>query len=116
MIQELQAKKLLDDEAFSKFWVENRVQFKPVSRAFLTRELAAKRVERSVIEKALREAFPAEGERAMAKECLAAKSRRMDLKDPKTVGKLYGFLRRRGFSHDIATEILGEHATADDDG
>ena len=116
MTQELQAKKLLDDEAFSKFWVENRVQFKPVSRAFLTRELAAKRVERSVIEKALREAFPAEGERAMAKECLAAKSRRMDLKDPKTVGKLYGFLRRRGFSHDIATEILGENAPADDGG
>ena len=112
-IQELQTKRLLDDVAFSKFWIENRIQFKPVSRSVLFRELLSKRVDRKVIEESLGGAFP-EGERAMAEECLASRAKRTDFKDPKSYGKLYGFLRRRGFAHELVTELLEQYAPAND--
>ena len=115
VIQELQSKTLVDDHAFSKFWIENRIQFRPVAKNVLFRELLAKRVDRKTIEGALEGAFP-EGERAVAERCLASRAKRADPKDPKSYGKLYGFLRRRGFSHEIVTELLEEYAPAHDDG
>lgn len=114
VIQKLQAERLLDDQAFAKFWVENRVQFRPASKGMLLRELLAKRVERQAIEGALNRAF-SEGERAMAERCLAARRKRIDAKDPKGYQKLYSFLRRRGFTHETVTELLGNDAPANDD-
>ena len=114
VIQELQTKRLLDDDAFAKFWVENRVQFKPMAKSVLLRELLAKRVDKKTIEEALKEVFP-EGERAVAEKCLAARAKRTDFKDPKSYGKLYGFLRRRGFAHELVTELLEHYAPANDD-
>jgi len=112
-IQELQRKTLVDDYAFSKFWIENRVQFKPVSRSALSRELLAKRVDKGIIEEALKEGFP-EGDRAMAERCLAARSKKMDFKDPKSYRRMYGFLRRRGFTHELVSELLGKNVETDD--
>lgn len=114
VIQELQEKKLLDDGAFSRFWIENRVAFRPMGKPLLIRELLAKGVAKEVIQEALRQALSG-SEREMAERLLAARRKRMNPKDPGSYGKLYGFLRRRGFAHELVSELLEEDVPEPDD-
>jgi regulatory protein len=44
---------LVDDEAFARFWVENRDRFKPLSERALSYELKRKGVSDAAIEAAL---------------------------------------------------------------
>ncbi|MFH1857648.1 MAG: regulatory protein RecX [Candidatus Omnitrophota bacterium] len=108
VLQELLEKRLLDDEAFSRFWIENRVQFKPVSKALLAQELRAKGVNPSVIQEAL--GSTPQSDRAMAERLLASRHKRIGPKDPKRYERLYRFLRSRGFTHELVSELLEKDA------
>ena len=109
VIQELQEKKLLDDYAFSRFWIENRVQFRPMGKQLLVRELLAKGVAKEVIQEALDRVL-SENEREMAEKVLTVRRKRMNPKDPNNYSKMYSFLRRRGFAHELVSELLESDA------
>ncbi len=102
---------LLDDSAFSRYWVESRQAARPRGRLALRDELRRKGVPRDTIDQALAEAdaeAPPDAERARAEQAARAALRRYaDCPDRATFQRrLGGFLQRRGFSLDVISPIL----------
>lgn len=95
----LTAKGYVDDEKFAQFWVENRNVRKGVSKRKLQAELAAKGIERQLIEQTL-----GGSERTDAEEIqkiIAKKAGKYD--DPQ---KLIAYLARQGFRYDDIQDAL----------
>lgn len=91
----------IDDEKFSKYWIENRNLSKGVSRRKLRAELQAKGVGSDIIERQLRDT-----ERLDADELrkVIAKKRNRYLDQQ----KFMQYLARQGFSYDDIREVLSE--------
>jgi len=114
--------RLVDDEAFARYWIENRAAFSPRGARSLQAELRAKGVDRSQIDEVLEESEEGEGERAYA---AGFKRLRLlaRLDEDEFRRRMYGFLQRRGFDYEtvrVTTERLwqerdgeGREATGD---
>lgn len=92
---------LVDDDAFARYWIENRAAFSPRGTRALTAELRAKGVDQGEIDEALQETGDGEDERAYraGSRRLRALSR---LDEDEFRRKMYGFLQRRGFDFETA--------------
>ena len=99
VFERLVAKDYLNDEAFARFWVENRQVRKGISRRKLEAELQAKGVERSIIEQVV---GTSERSDAAELEKIIAKKARL-YSDPQ---KLMAYLARQGFRYDDITAAL----------
>ena len=99
--QRLVEKGYIDDEKFTRYWVENRNQTKGTSRRKLQAELAAKGVDRALVEREL-----AESERSDSNELqkVIAKKRNRYPDDQ----KFMQYLMRQGFSYDDVKNALSE--------
>jgi len=97
----LQEKGYINDEAFTRYWVENRSLAKGASKRKLTAELRAKGVESQIIEKYLSESARTD-ESELAK--VIAKKRRRYPDDQ----KLMQYLARQGFAYDDIKRALQE--------
>lgn len=93
------AKGYVDDQKFTRFWVENRNTTKGISKRKLWSELIAKGVDRQVVEEALGNSDRSDSEEL--KKIIAKKAARYD--DPQ---KLMAYLARQGFSYDDIKEAL----------
>lgn len=93
----------LDDGAFARFWIQNRNEFKPVSRRALRQELRRKGVESAVIDAALGEQDESEAAyRAARVQVRRVRERsRREFK-----AKLGAFLARRGFSFSTIDDVV----------
>ncbi len=93
----------LDDLAFAHFWIQNRNEFKPVSRRALRQELRRKGVEPGVIDAALSEQDePEAAYRAARGQVRRVRERsRREFK-----AKLSAFLARRGFSFSTIDDVV----------
>lgn len=99
VVARLRRSGLVDDEAFARYWVENRAQFRPKARRALKAELRQKGLTGDQAEAAL-DAAPASDDDA-AYQAAAAHARRLaKLPRPDFFRKLGGFLARRGFDYD----------------
>jgi len=97
VIEEAADRGWLDDEAFAKLWVRDRLLTKPRSRALLKKELLSKGVSREIIERLLAEAEL--NEEKLIRDLIERRGDRYQGLDPETrKRRLYAFLRRRGFS------------------
>lgn len=104
-VARLQEVGLLDDEAFARYWVEQRDTFKPRSHLALRQELQQKGVNRAVIEVALSEV----DQTAAAQRAAAKQARRYThLTEDEFRRKLAGFLQRRGFHYEIIKQVIDE--------
>ncbi len=93
----------LDDEAFARFWVENRERFRPRGLMALRQELRQKGIAREIIERVLADVDP----EASARAALAARVRQWRHLDWRSFRKKAGdFLARRGFSYDIINDVV----------
>jgi regulatory protein len=109
---------LLDDEEFSRYWVEQRETFKPRSRFALSQELRQKGITNAVIEKVL----SGLDEEVSARRAVAKQARRWEhLPRDLFRRKVSGYLSRRGFDYEIINLItdelwrtIAESATSDD--
>ena len=98
VIQRLQEQGYIDDEAFARFWVENRNRFRPKGAQALRYELRQKGVERETIDTALDE----QDEDESAWAAVEGKfTRWADLEKIEFEQKLMAFLARRGFRYDV---------------
>ena len=99
VFERLVEKKYVDDEAFTRFWVENRNQTKGMSRRKLEAELRAKGVAAEIIEPNL-----ASSERSDAVELqkIISKKRRRYPDEQ----KFMQYLARQGFSFDDIKSVL----------
>lgn len=109
VIDELEEKKFLDDRAFAKLWIGDRITLKPTGRSLLIRELKSKGVSDAVIEEAFGEFRGAYDEYEIAAPLARRKAERLKgIDEEKAKKKLLDFLSRRGFSYDTIWRILKE--------
>ncbi len=102
-INRLIAMGYLDDEAFARFWVQNRGEFKPLSNRALRQELRQKGVADEIISTVLE----SKDEGEMASKAASARVRRLrGLTQKDFRMKLTGFLQRRGFSYNTSKDVV----------
>jgi regulatory protein len=97
---------LVDDEAFARFWVENRTSFRPRGARGLRYELRQKGVATEVVDRVLDDmaldenALAYRVARPQAERLLASPIVRREFQR-----KLGAFLHRRGFDYEMAREV-----------
>ena len=102
-IERLHELTYLNDEAFARFWMENRQQFKPRSPMALRHELRQKGVANHVIELVLADVDTEDAAYRAAQE----RVRRLKGLDRQTFRKkLGGFLQRRGFAYGMSNTVI----------
>ena len=95
----------LDDHTFARFWVEDRLRFRPMGQRALRYGLRQKGVDAEVIEAALAGLDSAAAARRAAHNQLR---RWRQLTHDELRRKLWAFLQRRGFAGDLCREVVEE--------
>ena len=103
----------VDDEAFARFWVENRERFRPRGLRALRYELQGKGLSREAIEEALSSVDVS----ASAYRAASKKAQQWSALDQLTFQrKVVEYLARRGFDYRVAQEAALRHWTELRDG
>jgi regulatory protein len=98
---------LLDDRAFAKMWIEDRLAHHPLSRRAVTRELADKGIPWELVSRAMSEGYPPEMERKVLLELAQARWARYTGLDPVVrMRRTVSFLTRSGFSVSDAAGVV----------
>ncbi len=98
VITRLKEQGLVDDEAFARFWTENRESFNPRSRRLTRQELLGKGVDGEVIDRVVIDLDDAES----AYRSALSKARRWPRSDRDLFRRRLGeYLRRRGFGYEV---------------
>jgi regulatory protein len=103
VIQRLQRAGLVDDQAFAKFWVENRGTFRPRSKRALRMEMKQKGLPEEAVKQALAVTDDAGAAAALAAQ-RAPRLASLEFLDFRR--KLGEFLARRGFSYDTIQPVV----------
>ena len=105
-IDQLRAQRYIDDEAFARYWVEQRLRFRPKGDRAMVSELMAKGVARETIDIVIGEADPnAETERARA-AIRRPMTRWLAMEDRERKRKIHQYLAARGFGYDVIEEVI----------
>ena len=112
-IDQLRAQRYIDDEAFARYWVEQRAEFRPKGQRAIVSELMQKGVARETIDLVLGEADP-ESESKRAREAIRRPiTRWLAMEEPERKRKIHQYLMARGFSYDVIDEVIA-HPQIDD--
>ena len=105
LLNKLKHLDLIDDEKFARWWVEQRLSFKPKSKRILSDELRAKGIKKDTIEDVLESIVVDEVK--IAKDLLEKKKYKWEkLPSLEAKRKKGDFLMRNGFSWEIIRKIL----------
>lgn len=105
VVAHLQTVGLLDDEAFSRYWREQRETFKPRSSLAIRQELQQKGVDREIIESVLTDM----DEMTAARQAAMKQAKRWaGLPEVEFRARLGRFLQRRGFDYETIREVTAE--------
>lgn len=101
---------LVNDEAFARFWVENRQQHRPRGARAIQAELSQKGVKRDLISEVLNELTDQDEEQERAFSVARASLRRYANEPSKMAfsRKMAGMLQRRGFGFDTIKPVLDQ--------
>ncbi len=108
IVEKLANKNFLNDEDFARWFVEQRLAFRPKGKRMLQLELRQKGIDNEIIEKVLGEAVTSKSEFKQALTIACKKVRPGSVFDLDLKKKLYGFLGRRGFSWDTIEAVWRE--------
>jgi regulatory protein len=101
-IERLTHEQVLDDEAFVRFWLEDRERFRPRGERGLRYELRQKGIADEVIDTVLADL----DEDQLAWAAVEPKLRQwQQLDEANLKKKIFGFLSRRGFAYDVAQTV-----------
>lgn len=107
-IDQLRAQRYIDDEAFARYWVEQRAKFRPKGTRAIVSELMQKGVARETIDVVLGEADPA-AETKRAREAIRRPMTRwLSMDDNERKRKIHQYLVTRGFSYDVIEEVIAK--------
>ena len=105
-IDRLRAQRYVDDEAFARYWVEQRERFKPRGDRALRTELVQKGVSRDVIDVVLGERAP-DADVEQAKRALSRPMTRWATLSPaERKRKIHTYLAARGFDYATIEEVI----------
>ena len=111
-LERLRAKNHLDDEAFARYWLDQRERFRPRGARALGYELRQKGVDRETIDHVLTDV----DEATLAWQAVASKLDRWRGLEPVALRKkIMGFLHRRGFAYDTARRVCQRALEAADE-
>ncbi len=103
VIQRLQELNYLNDEAFARFWVEDRERFRPRGPMALRHELRQKGIPPEIIDNVLAHVDVEAG----ARRALEPKLRQWARLDERTFRKkAQDFLARRGFPYEVIRDVV----------
>ncbi|PIS14231.1 hypothetical protein COT65_00025 [Candidatus Shapirobacteria bacterium CG09_land_8_20_14_0_10_47_13] len=97
---------LIDDEAFARWWVEQRVTFRPKGKRALLAELGQKGVDREISEKIIGEEIDEERLAGIAAEKKLRVLKNLPAQELRQ--KMTNFLLTRGFSWETVKKIVDE--------
>ena len=103
VLNRLLAEQYLDDEAFARFWLENRERFRPRGEHALRYELKQKGIADQVIDTVLAD-LDEEESAWVAVESKLNRWKNLEEKDFKQ--KASSFLSRRGFNYEVVRNIV----------
>jgi len=107
VITRLRDWRYIDDEAFARYWVENRESNRPRGRRLLEHELRLKGVDRDTVAEAIDDAEI--DERTGALEIGRAKLRSYRNEEGSVARRRLGaFLARRGYGYEVVKSVLDE--------
>lgn len=105
LFNKLKHLKLVDDEKFAEWWVEQRTSFRPRGKRLLESELLSKGIKREIIKDVLSKAAIDEVE--IARKLLEGKRYRWEkLDEIKARRKMSAFLARKGFGWGIIKNVV----------
>ena len=105
VIEDLSEARLIDDEAFAAYWVEQRRAFRPRSRLALRQELGQKGIRQDIVNDALTML----DETAAARKIAQKQARRWDgLPEAERRTRLTRYLMRHGYPYDVVVEVVAE--------
>lgn len=114
VIDQLRAQRYVDDEAFARYWIEQRDRFRPKGQRAVVSELIEKGVPRDVIDLVVGEREP-DSEVKRARESIRPPMARwLTLAEPERKRKIQQYLAQRGFGYDTIEEVLARPAVLDD--
>ena len=97
----------LDDAAFAKLWVRDRMWHHPLSRAAISQELRQKGIDSELISSNLQAEYPAVQEIELATGLAEMRIRRYaGIASDKRRNRLISFLSRRGFSRGLVYQVV----------
>lgn len=100
-------KDMVDDELFAEYFVEDRLQNKPMGRSGLYKELLDHGVEKEIAKEVLNEKTSSKTEEDRCRELARKRLSKYGDDDVKAkYRKTLGFLERRGFSKGLANSVL----------
>jgi regulatory protein len=109
VISDLSELGLLDDRKFASQWIESRMALRPMGQARLRAELAAKGVDREIVESTLAEYGNDLDEKGAALALARKKLGSLRGLEPEAARRrLAGFLGRRGFAASTVSRVLKE--------
>ncbi len=104
VILKLRENNLINDEEFSKEWIDNRSTFRPRSKRMLQMELKQKGIPQDIIKKTLDEA---EDDVSLALQAARKRAHRWTgLDESEFRKKVIGFLGQRGFSYGAISAVF----------
>jgi regulatory protein len=113
-IDKLRAQRYVDDEAFARYWVEQRERFRPRGDRALKSELLGKGVSRDVVDVVLGERAP-DADVELAKRALSRPMTRWATLDaPERKRKIHTYLAARGFDYDTIEEVIRASVQGED--
>lgn len=105
----------LDDQAFARQWVEERLRLKPRSAYMLRMELLQKGLDKETVDQAV-SSVTREDELEAARALIEKKLRRLEgAPGPEEEKRLLSMLVRKGFSHSVVQQLRGELRQHKDD-
>jgi regulatory protein len=106
VVERLERAGLLDDEAFARYWVENRERHRPKGLRALRYELREKGISSETIDRVLVSVDVSDS----AYRSAARKARQLaHLDEQSFTRKIVEYLARRGFDYEVAREAAGRH-------
>lgn len=107
ILDKLKILQLLDDEAFTRQWVEFRTHGRPEGSALIRMELRRKGVDKEIVDKVLSENRGSASEKILAEKYGRAKLQRIkNTSFLEVKRKLYSALMMRGFSGETVREVI----------
>ncbi|HUQ42091.1 MAG TPA: RecX family transcriptional regulator [Candidatus Limnocylindrales bacterium] len=105
-IDKLRAQRYVDDDAFARYWLEQRERFRPRGDRGIRMELAQKGVSRDVIDVVLGERAPDADVEQAKKAITRPMTRWATVPPPERKRKIHAYLAARGFDYATIEEVI----------
>jgi len=109
VIVKLKQLKLIDDEAFARWWLEQRSVFRPTGARLVKYELRRKGVAEETVSSLLAETRPRAADALLAEKLIQKKLARLkNLPEKELKQKLYASLSQKGFAFEVIEEAVAK--------